>query len=184
VDSNRSISKEHRRGFSNIHGSVSKMKYRDFILSDDSDIIRGMFTRYFKEVNSKDISKVVKRVIRNQEVDILESDYRLYSLINEGFHIRLGILEGELMGFMLYHIAYDCILAIDGLYVKKESRQNGIGAGFIRSLEKPIKKLFFQSHVAKRPVDLFGALKALGANPKKVHRDGDLITWECSWIEE
>ena len=82
---------------------------------------------------------------------------------------------------MLYRVAFDTLLAIDGMYVLDGFRQNGIGSSLINSLEKPIKKLFFQTHLKNRPGDMFKSLEALGCEIKKIARDKDLITWESNW---
>lgn len=109
---------------------------------------------------------------------LLKAEAKVYQLQAERCGIQLVWKDGAIIGFMLYHLAYDCILLIKGMYIEPAHEGKGLGKGrLIASLGKPIKRLFFQSYASNPPE------RMLKITPEKreLHHDGDLITWEMDW---
>ena len=148
---------------------------------DDLRKSRYILAKYWDSVNRSDLSKLIELDVKGQSISILKVDSKVLQLVEDRIKIRLAISGEDVIGFMLYRLAFDTVLAIDGMYVLGAFRRSGIGANLIDSLEKPIKKLFFQTHLKNRPGDMFRSLEHMGLTIKKVNRDGDLITWESDW---
>ena len=164
-----------------IHCDLSKIEYRDYAPHTDLKKSRYIIAKYWDRVNRKDLMDTMELEVKGQKTSLLKVDSKVLQLVDDGIKIRLALIGEDVVGFMLYRIAFDTLLAIDGMYVLDGFRKHGIGRSLINSLEKPIKKIFFQTHLKNRPGSMFKALEALGCDIKKIARDGDLITWESNW---
>lgn len=184
MDNGQLISKEHGSKQRNVYCSVPGVKFRDYEPHVDIDLIRAICITYWKEVNNRDISGTVTREINGTSVTLYEIDAKIVHFSENGTKIRMAFHNGDVIGFMLYHIAYNCVLAIEGMYVLEQHRKQNIGSGFITSLDKPIKKLFFQTHISIRPQEMFKALEILTVTPQELMIEGDLVTWECNWKDK
>jgi len=184
MDYERAVSEEHGEYLGDLHGSIPEITYREYEPHEDIVIFRQIGIDYWKSVNGKDLSNFIEIELSDGPTEILEIDLKMVRLIADGAKIRLALLNRDVIGFMIYHVAYDCILAVEGLYVEKPFRRKGIGINLIESLEKPLQKIFFQTHISRKPAEMFGALKQLGMNHKRLRRVKDIITWECDWEKE
>jgi hypothetical protein len=181
MDDRKIIPEECREQGFDLYSGISQVTFRDYKPHEDLKIVRHILVKYWDTVNRKDLSKITDLEVKGQSISILKVDAKVLQLIEEGIKIRLAIFGDDVIGFMLYRLAFDCLIAIDGMYVLSAFRQRGIGENLIHSLEKPIKKLFFQTHLSNRPSDMFKSLEHMGCTIKKLNRDGDLITWESDW---
>jgi len=166
---------------SDLHCDFSKITYRKFEFTDVKES-RQIFLDYWSDVNSTDLHGTTEFISSGEPCTILTVDAKVLQLHEEGISIQLAILNGQdIVGLLLHRVAFDCVLAIDGLYVYESFRKHGIGKSLIDSLEKPIKKLIFQTRILKRPHLMFGALENMKLEPKKIQFKDNKIVWECDW---
>lgn len=143
----------------------------------DRDQLRNILLIYWYEVNGKYLGKEITVDTAQGSVNLTEIEARMYSLFAEGLKFQLCFKGREIIGFMMYHLAYESVLIIEGMYFLKSHLHSGLGKKLIASISKPIKKLLFQTHTDNVPESLFRVLK----KAKELHKKDDLITWECDW---
>lgn len=108
---------------------------------------------------------------------VTDVEAKILRLIQDGYKIRLVMIEQRIVGFMLYDIIYNCILLIEGVFILPGEAQKGLGVGIIESLGKPIKKIFGQTHIGNPPKEFLKLMK----RSSEILREGDLITWQGDW---
>lgn len=98
---------------------------------------------------------------------------KLYSYLNEGAKIMLAYKDGELIGFMIYHKVFDCILICRAIYLKANFRRAGYLNGLIHSVGE-VKRVFSQTYCDREPEEIRGEKP----NRKLVKSDGKINVWE------
>jgi len=157
------------------------MNIRDYIPHEDIDLIRPSMIQYFKNVSDIDMLKTIKLDLKDQEITIKKIDAEVVRIIDDRCKIRLALIGNDVIGIMIYHIIYKCVLVIRGLYVIPEYRGKRIGTDIVDSLAEPGFKIIFQTHIGKRPRELFEWIKKWRLKHRKLRKEKDLITWECDW---
>jgi hypothetical protein len=82
------------------------------------------------------------------------------------------------IGFLVYQIPFDGVLLIKGLYTAPKYSRFGLGKGLVNSLDKPIKKVLFQTRKEHPPARLF---YHVADRINKIHENQEMITWEMEW---
>ena len=127
---------------------------------------------------SRSVCGVVKTKVGANEFDIPEIESKLYYKLQSGAKVQLAYHDDEIVGFMLYHEIYDCVLVIHNMFTSPKYFNNSMGAGMINSLKKPIKKVLFQSRKNNSPSQM---LKVTKNWREKLSENEDMITWEMKW---
>jgi hypothetical protein len=165
----------------NLHGPLPEITYRPFEFSDVRGI-RQIFIDYWRDVNSIDLTGTKDIDVNGSIQTVLKVDDKVLILHRDGISIQMAILNGtDIIGVLLHRIAFDCVMAIDGMYVYEAFRKYGIGKSLINSSEKPIKKIIFQTRILKRPSLMFGGLKHMKIEPRKIFYKDKKVTWEADW---
>lgn len=136
------------------------------------------YWNYWLEVNEEDLSGIEEFDVfgKIERVPQIEA-YYCYKR-NNGARVRLVYDEDDIVGFMLYYNIYNCIIAIDSMWAKKDYINRGLGKGMINSLHKPIKRVHFQTRKNNPPEDLF---RATEGHRTLVHETPALLVWEMPW---
>lgn len=136
---------------------------------------------YFMKVQGRNLGHVKDYPVNGETIKALEVDAEICLLTDEAAKIRLCIENDEVIGMMIYHVIYKCILVIRGLYVFSSFRKHGIGCKLIESVDIDLKRLLFQTYVSRRPAELFEWIRKWNCKFEKIHRDGDIVTYELDW---
>jgi len=132
---------------------------------------------YWDRVNQQDLSEwedvELKPgiVVPYQKVEMM-----IYCLGSKGRRFWGAKLDGRLVAFLCYGIAYDAVLLVDHFFVLPEYEGRGIGQSMVDSLPHPVKRLFFYTRKANPP-KLLQAIHS--AEP--IFEDDKHITWEMKW---
>lgn len=110
--------------------------------------------------------------------EVPEYELEINCLLTRGNSIQLCVRGGEVLGFMVYNLLYECVLSVPHLYFRPGFRRQKLAPALVNSLGKPIKKILFQT-LADKPPELF--LSSLGGRNREITRVGKLITWEMNW---
>jgi hypothetical protein len=143
--------------------------------------VRQIIIDYWRDVNSVDLTGNTEITASGKPINILRVDDKLLQLHEQSIKIQLAFYGKDVVGLLLYRVAFDCVMAIEGLYVYDQFRRNGIGPSIINSVEKPIKKIIFQTRILKRPHRMFHSLERMKIKPKKIAFAKDKVTWEAEW---
>ena len=169
------VSEEHGWSSCDSGCDVSEIAFREY--QDNFDIVPlvSLIRDYWLKVNGEDLW----HPIRVEGKSIYAAEAKLYQWKAERCNIQLALDNDAIVGFLLYHYAYNCVLLVEGIYVLPEYEKRGIGKKLIASIGKPIHLVLFQTHMKKNPPERFlSVLK--GA--KEIARKGDLQTWETKWL--
>ena len=144
------------------------MMFRDY---KDGDMV-GLaicLDKYWKDVHGEDLNKTMQA--EQYEVNGLEA--KIYEYIHV-YRANIRVLEdeGKIVGFTIYHIAFECIMIILGVYLDAEYRSKGLLKKMVFSVPHEIKKIFSQTYPHKAHEDV---------PRKKIYEKDGLITWENFW---
>lgn len=110
---------------------------------------------------------------------MLRVESKLLQLKAERCKVQLAFSEDRAIGFLLYYLAYNSILIIEGLYVLPEYEGRGVGKHLVESLGKPVLRVYFQTRKDSPPNRLFDVTSKW--SPKKLSENERKITWEMPW---
>jgi hypothetical protein len=173
------VSEKHGRITGYNHSSIPGVTFRPYEVADKVAFC-DVLTEYWAIVNEEDLSKSKTLCINGHLHVATLSEEKLYFLLHERCDIQLAIDdECGIIGFLVYHNAYNCILTVECLYVKSEHRARKLAKGLINSLMLPIKKLLFQSRKENPPREMLSLTKE--RDSKIIHETDKHIAWEMSW---
>lgn len=175
MDKGLCLSKEHDGIRSDSDGKVSSLIFKEYSQENLPDFC-GILWEFWLKVNGEDLSEP-SEFSHLAGHTLSKAEAKVYHFEYERCKIQLAIENDEIVGFLVYHLAYNCVLAVEALYIEPKYEKRGLGKGLIESLNKPIKKIFFQTHINIPPERLLN----LNKNSKELMRQGDLITWEMDW---
>lgn len=155
------------------------IKFRRFDKKSDVTAFLPIFWAYWYHVNGVDAAGIEEFTLTERDlpetVRLPKIEAILYGYIYKGYEIQLCENdEGEIVAFMLYHMVFDYLLEIRGMYCEKP----GLGGLLVHSLRLPIKKLIFQTRAKHPPL---GLLNLTIGRRKMLGETGELITWEMEW---
>lgn len=137
----------------------------------------GLFWEFWFKVQDNDLSDPVKYVLDGEEVWIPEIEGEFYACMNEGAKVKLAYLGSEIIGFMLYHYAYNCVLLIRHMYVIPEHENAGIAKKLVDAVGD-VKKLIFQTRRNSPPERMLELTKEFRS---VISEDPVITTWEMPW---
>lgn len=146
----------------------------DFDKSDEfqrRDLI-ALFWEFWLKVNREDQSLPVHYNIMGIEYEIPEIEATLYGCLHQGGKVKVAYKGETMVGFMLYHMAFDCVAIIRHMYC------------LVDKLAKPLVdstdalKVIFQTRKENPPTRLLEITKPFRS---KIKEDDKLITWEMNW---
>lgn len=174
------LPEEHRSVRSDCHGDFSGIEYLAYNFEPEPfGPLCAIFYRYWKEVNLEDLSGVVEREFAGEKIQCLEVELKLWQLQAERCKIQLAVKDDRIIGFLLYHLAYDCVLLVEGIYVLPDAKGHGVGKGLINSLGKPIKRLYFETRQENPPQETLSFLKRFES--KELNQANGKTVWCMEW---
>lgn len=139
----------------------------------------ALLWEFWFKVNHEDLGVVDLIDVYGEQIPMLKIEAKLYQLLAEKQKFQLAYFDGKAIGFLMYKLAYDCILGIDALYVEPSHEGKGLAKALVNSLGKPVSKVLFQTHIATPPERLLEITK--DKSLKEVTRSQTKITWEMPW---
>ncbi len=178
------VPEEHGSIVCDDNGAVPEITYRPVDRYDAKwvDKFIPIFWEYWAMVNEEDRGKVIEFNILGQKHKVLDIEAILYKYFNDGAKVQVAVKNNEIISFMLYHIAYECVVGITAMYSLPGEESNGLGKGLVNSLGKPVKKIIFQTRKLKKPHRLF----ELTEKYRKLiydNTEANLYIWEMTWAE-
>ena len=177
MDKGLCLSKEHSGDRRHSDGGFSQVTYRQYEESDLKDFCL-ILSEFWSKVNQEDLSQVSEYSHMAGKL-ITKAEAKVYHLLFERCQIQIAFDGCDMVGFLVYHLAYDCVLAVECIYILPQYENRGVGKGLIESLQKPVNKIFFQTHSENPPTRFLNLIKN---KSKEIHRKGELITWEMEWL--
>ncbi|MHA2064493.1 MAG: GNAT family N-acetyltransferase [Candidatus Thorarchaeota archaeon] len=144
------------------------------VKNPDYEKLTEVFKKYWEKVYPEDANEVID--YGNGRLQTHEATLAHYWA--SGCFIRVVKYRTGIIGFLVYQIPLDGILLIKGLYSLPDYTGFGLGKGLVNSLNKPIKKVLFQTRKGNPPA---GLLYHVIDRATKVHEDHEMITWEMKW---
>jgi len=118
----------------------------------------SLFRKYFIEVEKREPLDDMTLTSDNGPIQTNELQTKLYSYLNEGAKIRLAYQDQMLIGFLIYHWIFDCVLIVRAIYLKPEYRNKTILRRLILSVGK-VRRVISQTYKEKEPLDIRGEKK-------------------------
>ncbi|MBR9701023.1 GNAT family N-acetyltransferase [Candidatus Woesearchaeota archaeon] len=146
------------------------------------DSLIPIFWEYWAVINGEDLSGFDEFESYGHKIKMSKAESHLYWYLNKGDQVQLLYNKDEIVGFMIYHNIYDCIIAVRCLYLIPEYFNNGLGKQMVSSLEsdkRKIDRVIFQTRRDSPPEQFLKA--CVNKYGKKIAEDDKLITWEMDW---
>lgn len=137
-----------------------------------------VLSKFWMAVNGEDLSQEYLYDGLPFVPPVTKAEAKLLHFKYERCKIQIAVRHREIVGFLVYHMAYNCVLAVECIYVSPEHENKHVGKGLITSLGLPIKRIFFQTHRDQPPERFLGLI---GNRAKRLHETGELVTWEMNW---
>ena len=137
---------------------------------------------YFYLVNLEDLSEVTETVFLGQKLKMSLVERELYHFLHKGCEIQMAYNGDEIVGFMIYHNIYDCLIAVHCLYLEQQYFKKGLGKNMVKSIESDkikITKVLFQTN-RERPPEQF-MKSSVNKYGRKIGESGKMDTWEMDW---
>lgn len=138
----------------------------------------ALLWEYWFNVNQEDLSAIEVYKCYDLEFPMPKVEAKLLQLEAEGCKFKLAVEGTRIIGFLMYHLAYQCLLIVEGLFVLPEYEGKGVGKGFFNSLG-PLKRVFFQTRKGNPPQKLFDIFR--NDLVKVLTESDNKITWEMVW---
>lgn len=143
--------------------NFSGVIFRDYNSITDRCALVIMLYDFMKVVHDRDGLKLLENKYSAIDCEIAkyEDEKCLVWLAQDG---------DRLVGFVIFNLIYDCIVAVRAAYFSPEYRHNGLLNRFYeRGLEKGFKKFYYQTYKTRKP---------FVANDILISENDELITWE------
>ncbi len=160
-------------------GGILQIEYKDIDPYKDVTSLCALLWEYWLKVNQEDLSEWEDVEIKPgiiapyQKVEMMA-----YTLATHGAKFRGAFLDGRMVSFMCYRVAYDVVLLIDHFFVLPEYEGRGIGKAIVNSLPNGVKRVYFWTRKANPPK----LLQAI-SNAEPLYEDDKHITWEMKWVD-
>lgn len=142
----------------------------------------GMFYDYYLEVNEEDLSREVDwTTYAGDTIRTTALEARFDYLMKHSGKVQIAIEDDEIVGFLLYHMIFDCILVIRGMYAIPSHHNKSLGKKLIQSLDQVVTKVVFQTRKAKPPEQMLSVTKPYR---NKIGENETMITWEMTWAAD
>jgi hypothetical protein len=138
----------------------------------------AIYNQAYVDVANQDLLFVEHIDFCGHDVPMFRLEQELFNHTRKGGKVHLCYKESEIIGFMLYHNIYNCVLVVPYLYFYPQYYNKGLGCAMVDSLGLPIKRVVFQTHVAIPPEQF---LKSTEKFRRKIHETDKMITWEMDW---
>jgi hypothetical protein len=138
-----------------------------------------LFWEYWLIVNGEDLSTMRDIDLGDVVVTMLDAESKIYQLRSEGMQFQMASVGGKYVGFLMYRLAYNVIMAIDGAFVLPEYEDRNIAKNLVDSVSDKIVELFFQTKIDIEPERLLKIIR--GKEFSEVSRDETKITWRMKW---
>lgn len=143
-----------------------------------------LVVRYWREINREDLEEDIPVNVNGQWMGIKKVDYKLQNLLYEGIKVKVAILDSEIVGFIWYRDAFNCmVVGIDAFYVRQEVRFQKVGQMIINSFANQYNKgqfeIYAQFHEENMPMSMLNSFKRW----EKVRscNDRDLVLIKGTW---
>lgn len=181
MDDGLCVSQEHERvDSSDSDSSVHEIKIVEFNKLDREHVkvFCGMLWEFYWTAYGRDESEWVEVDVWGHKVPVQQVEASMYMFIQDNCDIKLAMEEDECVGFLIYNLAYNCVLIVRALYTIPEREARGVGKSLVDSIDAPVKKLIFQTYKPAPPQRLLDFTKS---RRKEIHTAGNMITWEMDW---
>lgn len=139
----------------------------------------GLFHDYWLEVNEEETANVIDWPMKDGSVIKTTKCEAMFEwMVDLGGKVQLALDNNQMIGFLVYHEIFGCIIVIRCMYTLREYYDKGIGKGLIESIPIKAKRVIFQTRKAKPPEQM---LKNSKAYRSKVCETDLMITWEMPW---
>ena len=107
---------------------------------------------------------------------------KLYTYEREGAKIRLAYHERELIGFLIYHMIFNCIMICRAVYIKPEFRKLSVSRRLFFH-DKKVKRVYAQTYGQKEPVVTGLSAEKEGRKRRRVvHEEDGMKIWEIDVV--
>lgn len=101
-------------------------------------------------------------------------DAKLMHYETDGAKVKMVWDKERPVGFMVYHLIYDCVLVVRAIYIKKQYRMKSFMRTLVLSPSKDIKRVFSKTLIDKEPNEIKGEKP----KRKRIFQDDTSIVWE------
>lgn len=130
-----------------------------------------LFYKYWEEVEHR------------KPIDLIRSDdglgignelqQKLYSYMEEGAKVKLAYHERELIGFLIYHCIFGCVMIVRAVYLEPKYRLKNHLRKLIFSVGR-MKRIFSQTYANLEPKEIQGVKR----NRKLIATIDGMNIWE------
>lgn len=178
MDKDASIHSERRSDRTDSHDTIHKVEFREFDLKKDTLFLSELYWQFCFDVNQEDLSGSSIHVIDGAEVEVFESQARIYGYLSAGCRIQCAFVNGVLAGFLIFHEIFDRIVVIRAMFIDRWAHQYKLGKGLINSLQKIPNTILFQT---RKQIEPDRCLKVTESHRSKIAEDEHFITWSMTW---
>ena len=181
MDSGVCVPVQHRRVGSDGDRGVFEISYKPLDVSDHNQymLFLGLFYDFHLEVNEDDLSEIIDWPLKNGTTTRTTKCEAMFDHMSDyGGKVQLVYDREDLIGFLLYHSIFDCMIVIRCMYTTSKYYDAGLGKGLINSLPIEVRRVIFQTRRTKPPEQM---LKVTDKYRSKVCESDELITWEMPW---
>jgi len=180
MDQGLCVSEEQRVSINDSDRDLLSVEFRDLNLENANEFydFLGLYWEFNFKVTGEDLNFEIEYPIgpnENIKTTALEAEY--LGFVKLGGQVQVAVAQGEIVGFMLYHRVFDCILIIRGMYTAPKYYCKRIGYRLINSIEG-INLILFQTRNEKPPAQM---LKMTERYRRLVGEDEKLKTWQMRW---
>ncbi len=182
MDKGLCIPKEHGRDGSKGDSGLLPVVYSPLNANDPDEYSQFMvlFWECYRQTQDVDMGghDEIEEDGRKIKLYLIEQEFDVFYV--KGAKFQVAKRGSEVIGIMVYHSIYDCVLVIHFLFIEEKNYNRGIGCKFVSSIESPVKRVIFQTNKKIVPSQF---LKSVEKFRRKIH-DGDKFTvWEMDWLD-
>ena len=133
------------------------------------------FKRYWQVINPDFVDSVIDV---GEGLKLERREAILLQYWTAGFDAQVVRKDNEIVGFLIYQVVFDAVLLVKGLFVEPVHLGRGLAKGLIDSLNRPIRRVIFQTQKEFPPERLLGLVSG---RTEKLGGDCDMETWEMTW---
>lgn len=145
----------------------------------DTDFLEtvAMMWSFYKETQNEDLAHFISIPHESGNTEVLAVEAQFYKFIHEDkARIKLARIDGEIVGYLLYHLLWGSTLIVHHLWITEELRNTQIGKRLVESVGE-ISHLIFQTSILTPPFGLFNNTKY----KQVIGERGNYKTWLMKW---
>lgn len=134
------------------------------------------FDKYWLEVFEEDINKIVEVTGSNGDklkCNLIEGELT-YLFDLQKCECRVAELEGKIIGFMFYHLIFDCVLVTRAICFSEPYRNSKLLRKMVLGISPSIRRVLSQTRKLKNPKNIRGEKPMR----KKIFEGKEFIVWE------